>query len=68
MAVGGGVGGGDGGGQGRQAGGEALLWTVMPASLTKRELTKGVLSGNPLLQVHFVGGGGVGRGFLFMPI
>lgn len=43
-------GGGDRGFQGgRQS--EALLWTVIPVSLTKKELTKGVLSGNPLLQV-----------------
>ncbi|CAM9692968.1 unnamed protein product [Laminaria digitata] len=33
------------------AAGEALLTTVMPAALSKKELTKGVLSGNSLLQV-----------------
>lgn len=45
---------GGGGGRGFQGGrqSEALLWTVMPVSLTKKELTKGVLSGNPLLQVN----------------
>lgn len=31
--------------------GEALLCTVMPMALSKKEFTKGVLSGNSLLQV-----------------
>lgn len=30
---------------------ELLLATVMPTALNKKELTKGVLSANPLLQV-----------------
>lgn len=38
------------GGSGGRAG-EALLSTVLPGALGKKELTKAVLSGNALLQV-----------------
>lgn len=38
------------GGRGR-SGGEVLLATVIPLALSKKELTKGVLSANSLLQV-----------------
>ncbi|CAM9715239.1 unnamed protein product, partial [Ectocarpus sp. 4 AP-2014] len=40
----------DGGGGGAAAAGQALFSTVMPAELNKKELTRGVLSGSPLLQ------------------
>lgn len=35
----------------KRGGSDGLLAVVMPMSLDKKELTKGVLSGNPLLQV-----------------
>eukprot|EP00904_Undaria_pinnatifida_P005575 jgi/Undpi1/2147/HiC_scaffold_12.g05533.m1 len=47
-AVGGGRGAGGSMGEGKA--GEVLLSTVMPAALSKKELTKGVLSGSSLLQ------------------
>lgn len=43
-------------------GGDVLLAMVMPLALNKKELTKGVLSGNSLLQVRLLGGGCTGAG------
>ncbi|CAN0527350.1 unnamed protein product, partial [Ectocarpus sp. 8 AP-2014] len=40
----------DDGGGGAAAAGQVLFSTVMPAELNKKELTRGVLSGSPLLQ------------------
>ncbi|CAN0203319.1 unnamed protein product, partial [Scytosiphon promiscuus] len=40
----------DGGGGGGSNAGHALMSTVMPTALNKKELTRGVLSGNSLLQ------------------